>query len=183
MKNQLFFCLWPDNAVRMDLRAAYKSVVGRLPVGGRQTLAANYHLQLIRLGDLGPEQEAAARAAADGVSAAPFSLQLDIAASSERDAQWWFGSHDSSFALAALQRQLKTRLASAGLRNDDAHFHPQVNFLHAALHALPERGINAVRWPVNEFVLARSLNSAEGPVHVVVGRWPLRAPLRLQASA
>lgn len=176
MKNSSFFALWPDNAVRMDLRVAYKSVVGRLPVGGRQTLAANYHLPLVRLGELGPTQEAAARAAADGVSAAPFVLRLDIAASSACEAQWWFGSHDSSFALAALQRQIKTRLASTGLRGDHTHFHPQVTFLSGSPYALPERDIKTVHWPVHEFVLARSLNSAEGPTHVVIGRWPLRLP-------
>ncbi len=183
MKNSSFFALWPDNAVRMDLRVAYKSVVGRLPVGGRQTLAANYHLPLVRLGELGPTQEAAARAAADGVSAAPFVLRLDIAASSACEAQWWFGSHDSSFALAALQRQLRTRLARAGLRDDDTPFHPRVDFLHQALHALPERRIDAVHWPVCAFVLARRLNSAEGPVAVVIGHWPLQAAQRVPAPA
>jgi len=173
--NRLFFALWPDEATRAACDSASRKLRARLQPGGRPERAERLHATLLFLGDDVPaKEEAAATIAAGQVRSRPFTLTLDRAGSfPRRKSLWWLGCHEPARDAIALNDALRAALRIAGVSYDLKAFTPHVSILRDAGQALPPTPIDPIVWPVREFVLVRSVLSAQPAQYHVVSHWPL----------
>lgn len=137
----------------------------------RETL----HLTLAFLGDVPAQRIDAARRAADGIAAVPFTLTIDRLGFWPRNHILWAGGPESISrpSLTALADALGERLRAVGFRLEDRPFAAHVTLLRDADCASAPALARPVEWKVSEFVLAESKRSAEGARYEIIGRWPL----------
>lgn len=175
--HRLFFALWPEEAVRLQIAAGADALLATQAARGRRADPRRYHLTLSFLGDFpAPSDDLLARIrqAAAGVRVPAFEFALDAAGSfGNRSVPWWLGCRVPPAPLLALWLRLDEALAAQGmrLRRPGAHV-PHVTVLRDARARLPLTPIAPIVWPVREFVLVDSRHgSDEG--YVLIGRWPL----------
>jgi len=151
---RLFFAVWPDAGSAARLAALALDVA--LVSGGKPLPAAKIHLTLAFLGEIGPEEAAAAVAAARAVRFAPFGLSLDCVGSFRAARVAWAGSLAPQPALEALQADLAGRLRSAAFALEDRPFAAHATLARRAMRAVPRARIEPVAWTVDAFTLVRS---------------------------
>ena len=180
LKHRLFFALLPqpaDAARIFHLGQQLRSAAG---LRGKPVAADCLHVSLHGLGDYPdlPEQlVGAACEAGDAVRVPQFDVAFDCAGSfgghggrGKRPFVLW--STDEIDLLVLFHRGLATAMARAGLSKWIVpQFTPHITLLYDSRIAAP-RAIDAVRFPVHEFVLVDSL-IRQGR-HVPIARWPLR---------
>ena len=114
--HNLFFALWPDEAVRMQIEERAKALDGEHHPRGRLLKPARYHLTLHFLGehaDMSPQLIEDVANAAGRVQAPAFDLSLDQAGSFHN--VWWLGCAQPPEGLQVLWHALGTELiACAG---------------------------------------------------------------------
>ncbi len=174
MKERLFFALWPDPG----RQRAWHRLGREVAEAGRPVAAANLHLTLLFLGEVDGQRrrclEAVARQAA-GV-AAPFELTLERWGHWRRSRVVWLGPRRTPPPLARLVSSLRQGAQTRCELPAEAHpFRPHVT-LARGVRAAPDRWpeLEPQRWPVEDFVLVRSLlRTSAPPRYTVVARWPL----------
>jgi 2'-5' RNA ligase len=175
--NRLFFALWPTEAVRRAADEAARGLRMKMQPGGYLSAPERYHVTLLFLGDTVPAaQEAAARAAAAKLRAAPFELQLDLASSFPRNREipWWLGPRETPAALSAFYEALREQMVAGGVTPERLRFVPHLTILRNARLALPPTPITPIPWRVDEFVLVRSRLDLKPVEYELLERWPLR---------
>jgi 2'-5' RNA ligase len=175
MNHRLFFALWPGESVRDRIDETAAAVARDHAPGGRRLRRDRLHLTLQFLGDFSPLPEAVTSAVVDAAARVvcdPFTLTLDHAGSFRGSRVWWLGSGECPAALQALHAALGVELAAAGVAVK-AHptFTPHVTIMRNVRTALPMTPVDAIDWPVDEFVL---IDSQPERGYVELGRWPLR---------
>jgi RNA 2',3'-cyclic 3'-phosphodiesterase len=174
----LFFALWPDDALRERIAAAAASLRETQRPGGRWIDARRYHATVIFLGRIAARNPLldAALAAGDSAREGGFDLTLDTAASFDnRSIPWWLGSRSPVPGLAALRCALLDGLRAAGspIREDHPHV-AHVTILRDVERVLAPTPIDPIAWPVREFALiASALGGAAS--YELLRRWPLHA--------
>lgn len=178
-----FVALAVGDAVRAQLRAVQASLRQRLPDGAlRWTGAGQVHLTLAFLGDLLPAEVARAERALEHACRrhAPFELTTaapGVFPSPRRPSVVWLGVGGDTVALAALQREVRLRLAPLGRASEERPFRPHLTLarvrsgrvreaLVAALRALPP--FEPVAWPVERAALVASELRPAGAVHTPI---------------
>jgi len=175
--HNLFFALWPSDAIRARMAAAAGQLRVDTEPQGRWLNPLRYHLTLHYLGNhavLAPELIALAGAAGDAVHTAPFDLVLNRAGSfRNRDIPWWLGCEEVPAGLRDLWNAIAESFKGAGSHAlDRSRFAPHVTILRDARKPLPSTPIAPIVWPVAEFVLIDSLLGAES-TYTVLRRWTL----------
>jgi 2'-5' RNA ligase len=163
--SRYFFAVWPPAKTAAAL-AQWASVLE-----GRVTPAAKIHLTLAFLGTVAAEKAIAAARRVEGRSHV-----LPI----ERTGYWrhnkivWAGPRETPSALAALVESLHLELYRAEYILERRPYAAHVTLARGA--APPRRELAPlpkVEWPVAEFTLVRSTNSAKGSVYEALERFPL----------
>jgi len=171
-RHNLFFALWPDEAVRMQVEERAKSLYDHDPPRGRLLNPARYHLTLQFLGEhAGVSSQLIEDVvnAAGRVSASAFDLSLDRVGSFHN--VWWLGSAELPQGLQALWQALGTELGSGP--SDVAlsdKLTPHVTVVRGAGARLPPSQIAPIHWRVREFVL---IDSQPPRPYTILHRWPL----------
>ncbi len=141
------------------------------------------HLTLHFLGELSATQadtvKQELRLAA--ASCQPFELCLtDIGAfpSLQRPRVLWAGIDEQDNCLSTLQRTLSTRLQEKQLYEEERRYSPHITLARnvsvkneASAHD-PLLRVQPVRWTVHELTLFRSTLTKEGPLYVVIEKYP-----------
>jgi len=167
---RLFFALWPDEAVRAELRAAQEAMPRR---GGRPVHVEDVHITLAFLGQVDPERRACMEAAAGGVEGVRFELLIDRQGYWSRPRVAWCAPSDVPDALGELVRGLSRVLVPCGYQPERRSYRPHVTLFRDS-RAVPEGPLACpVHWPCREFVLAASASVADGPRYQILARWPL----------
>lgn len=176
--HRLFFALRPDARTC----AAIEHVAAPLRVvhpRARWIASARYHMTLLYLGESAgerPDQVTRALEAADGLTAAPFTLTFDrLAALGQPSRPALALAGDVPDALRALHEMLRRRCLALGFRLEQAGaaLLPHVTIAYTAPKpALPT--IDAVAWQPGHFELVQSVEGR--PEHAVLGRWSLALP-------
>jgi RNA 2',3'-cyclic 3'-phosphodiesterase len=175
--HNLFFALWPDDALRERIASAAAHLRETRTPRGRWIAARRYHLTVIFLGHHAALPEplvAGALAAGDAVRVAPFDFALDVAGSfANRSIPWWLGCKSHVAGLFALRSALFDGMRAAGVQvwEDTAHV-AHVTILRDADRGLPTTPIEPADWAVREFALIDSTLGA-GASYEVLRRWPL----------
>ncbi|HEX7770178.1 MAG TPA: RNA 2',3'-cyclic phosphodiesterase [Dokdonella sp.] len=174
--HQLFLALWPDEDARARLAAGARWLREQ-GVRGRWIDPQRFHLTLHFLGRhamLPRDVVAGACAAAGGVRASGFELDIDRAGSFPlARIAGWLGCDPETGALPALVHALADGLHAQGLRVQDETFVPHVTVVRDAAARLEAALPEPFRWRVTEFVLVDSRIQPFAPYRII-GRWPLR---------
>jgi 2'-5' RNA ligase len=168
----LFFALFPAAATASEVQTTAGTMpqLAGLPIAGDGWL----HLTVQFLGEYSRDLATAARGAAERVSAAPVTVELDclrtFPAPGRRPVV--LTTIDDNEPLIRLHEQLRGALAEAGVPlGPERPFVPHMTLCRADVQFLP------APWPRtaftgHELVLARSGRG----MHERIGSWPLRAP-------
>jgi 2'-5' RNA ligase len=168
---RLFFAAWPPEVAALALNRWAGAT--QAAIGGRAIAAPNIHLTLAFLGMVPVEQLERAIAAGRRVTGESHELALTEARYWPRSHIVWAGPKETPKPLATLAAELERRLIAAGFELDTRGFVAHVTLLRDVprLHGLPD--LPKAEWPITEFVLARSSQSAAGSVYTILERFPL----------
>jgi len=175
--HRLFFALMPDDATRTRLAAAAEALKASHPgLRARWINPNRYHTTLYFLGDhaaLRPALVDGAVAAADRIRAMPFAWTLDSATSFRgREPPCVLRSAEVPVPMQQLWQALSHALALAGRGSHlERSFTPHVTLAYSHGTLLEPAMIEAVMWPVEEFVLVHSV-VGQGS-YQILGRWRL----------
>lgn len=170
---RLFFALWPDTALRETIYKATRPVVRAS--GGKPVPADNFHITLLFLGSLVPEQAAVAREVAGAVRSEAFQLVLDRLGFWPQPRVVWLGAEQVPRAAGELATGLTSALRARGLRLEVAPFVPHVTLARKVSRPGSFGQLTAVQWPAKAFVLVRSAVGPAGSNYTVLEEWPLAA--------
>src|SRR5207302_2229843 len=156
---RLFFAVWPPPAAARAL-ADWARAAAR-ESGGRATAAEKIHLTLAFLGEAKPQK---ALAAARRVNANKFNLKLDQAVYWQRNRIVWAGPQQPPPELLTMAETLQRELYREEFILERREFAAHVTLVRKAPAPgqLPELPI--LQWPVNEFVLVRSISGRYEPL-------------------
>ena len=170
-RKRLFFALWPDPEIAGKLhRLANAAGEGR---GGRVMRQDTLHLTLAFLGEVDGARIPRLAAVASAIAVPAFRFRLDRLGYWQHHHILWAGCGEQPVALLRLVHQLQDRLRAAGLRVDNTPFTPHVTLVRNFQCKAPPMP-NEIEWPVAEFALVESLQSAQGVGYHSLSRWPLR---------
>jgi 2'-5' RNA ligase len=180
--DRLFFALFPDAATAGRIGSLAQDLRVEHRLRGNALEAARFHITLHHLGDhagLPGDLVAAARTAAERVSAPAFEVVFDTAVSfagrSRKPGKKPFvlRGGEGLAAVVDFQQHLGEAMrATVAGRYAEARFTPHVTLVYDD-REVAQRPVDPIGWTVNEFVLVHSLIGQTK--HIVLGRWPLRA--------
>lgn len=173
---RLFFALWPDAVIRREIYAATRQTARAS--GGRAVPRENLHLTLAFLGSVDAAWAAGARAVASALRGNAFTLALDHLGFWPVPGLVWYGAREVPESGRRLIATLGAGLQCRGLTQDPRPFFPHVTIARK-VHEPGKLGhVRVIAWPVQEFVLVRSLMRPSGSDYQVLAAWPLAAGSR-----
>ncbi|MCP1438060.1 2'-5' RNA ligase [Erwinia persicina] len=142
---------------------------------GRPIAAANLHLTLAFLGDVGAEKQRALQQMAGRIRQSPFTLTLDDAGHWPRSGVVWLGPKQAPRGLLQLAGLLRSQAARSGCYQSPLPFHPHVTLFRNALQpvALPPRNFSW-QFRVERFALFESLFSQGRTRYRALASWELQ---------
>jgi 2'-5' RNA ligase len=168
---RLFFALWPSLEVARRLHQTALSV--QRTCGGRAMRRDSLHLTLAFLGAVEVSRVADAEAAADGIAAQRFSLELDRLSCWKHNRIAWAGC-EAPAALRGLAAGLAKNLRAAGFSLDARPFAAHATLVRNADCAAPLPPLaTTIVWPVDDFALVESRTGPGGSRYEVVRRWAM----------
>lgn len=162
--SRYFFAVWPPGRTAASLES-WASVLE-----GRRTPAEKIHLTLAFLGGVLPTK---ALAAAGRVRGERHDLPIEKAQYWRHNRIVWAGPRETPAALKALVEALHLELYRAEYILERRPYAAHVTLARSAVPPRELPPLPKVEWPVIEFTLVSSRNSAKGSVYEVVQRFPL----------
>ncbi|RJG09624.1 RNA 2',3'-cyclic phosphodiesterase [Pseudomonas cavernicola] len=163
----LFFAL----ACPPDLARNITAWRDDLQLDGRPVAASNLHLTLAFLGSQPRGRLGDLKALAAGLQAPAFNLQLDSLCR-WRNGLLYLAPSQPPAALLALAQRLRDDLLSAGFSLESRPFHVHLT-LTRRCPLFPADANPSFDWPVSEFALFASENTARGTHYRLLERWQL----------
>lgn len=164
---RLFFALWPPASTAEALHEWAKKA--QRTTGGCVTRAGTIHLTLAFLGEVPDDRVDAAIAAGRRVRAPSGTLAIERAKWWKHNRIVWVGPEKTD---TSLQEALAAELRAEGFELENRAFAAHVTLIRKAgdgeLPPLP-----ALEWPVEKFVLVRSVLSSEGPGYDTLAEFAL----------
>ncbi len=168
-RRRLFFALWPSEAERRALAAAFGAVIAA--TGGRAVPAESLHLTLEFLGPVADTELATLAALGAAVVLPSEVLVLDRLEWLRRAALLFAAPSVPAAGLLAVQSDLRQALKGRGFRVDSRPFRPHVT-LARRVAAPPQGGVQAsVAWSVGELALVESVATPAGSCYAPLARW------------
>ena len=153
---RLFVAINLNEATRSAL-ASLQEELRESAIRGRFSTRENLHLTLAFLGECDSIQTAAACAAMDAQSFAPFSLEINRLGCFRREGGeiWWAGAVASE-PLLALQQDLAKSLRAAGFRLEERQFRPHITLAREVVAPEKERTVPPFSETVTRIDLMKS---------------------------
>lgn len=142
--------------------------------GGRATRQETIHLTLAFLGEIEAARVDDALAAARSLQAPAHKLLIEQAVYWPHNRILWVGPLRPSAPMQRLARDLGKALRRAEFGLERRPFAAHVTLIRKARVPRTLPPLPRVDWPVEEFVLVRSLLSKEGSQYAVLERFPLQ---------
>jgi 2'-5' RNA ligase len=168
---RLFFALWPDDGLRIELQRAVRTAVRR--AGGRPVPPGSYHLTLAFLGNVPAARVEEIGAASAGVGMPAVVLSLDRFGWFEGPQVFWLGCSEPPPSLAELARALWNAVEPLGLTREKQAFHPHVSLCRKVMRMPDVRPPSPVSWRALDFALVESVTKASGAEYQVLARFPV----------
>jgi 2'-5' RNA ligase len=170
---RLFFALWPNDDVRTRLVVARDLAVHEYR--GRPMRADTLHMTLVFIGQTPDLRVPGALGCGDRIKARSFTLNVDARSNFPAAKVAWLGCTNAPAALHDLQNSLCAELERGQFthRDSDAIYQPHITVARDCLACPAPKGVPAIEWQVEEFVLVDSTRTPGGPVYRVLRHWPL----------
>lgn len=168
---RLFFALWPSAQAASSLHAWAQKAARE--TNGRVTRAETIHLTLAFLGEVDQEKIPLAIEAGRGTGGKAHCLAVEQARYWKHNRIVWVGPNEIPAPLAALAAELKSNLVQAGFGMEERAFAAHVTLIRKAGEPRGLPPLPAIEWPVDEFVLVRSVLAPEGSRYETIGRFAL----------
>jgi RNA 2',3'-cyclic 3'-phosphodiesterase len=172
--SRLFFALWPDDAVRVEL-ARYRLDVARA-CEGRAVRAETLHITLVFIGEVPEARVAELAACADRVTARAFNLLVDTAGCFAMAHVAWLGCSQPPAALFDLESALRSEAVQASFNPDARPFKAHVTVARNLGLRFKRRQLPGIHWPVKSFNLIESVPTESGPSYKILRTWALSSP-------
>jgi 2'-5' RNA ligase len=160
--NRYFFAVWPPERTAAAL-AGWASALE-----GRRTPAEKIHLTLAFLGAVAPQS---AVLAARKLRGERHDLPIEQAHYWKHNRILWVGPRETPAALKALVEALHLELFRAEYILERRPYAAHVTLARSAPPPRELPPLPKVEWPVSEFTLVSSSNSAKGSVYTIVERF------------
>lgn len=170
---RLFFALWPDDALRQQIKIHGKSILQH--TAGRAMPGDNLHITLAFLGNVDAEQRPCIETMAAAIRGSQFELCLDRLGHWPRPQVLWAAPTQTPVALSTLAAVLHRGAADCGLRMDSRPYRPHLTLKRKLTQAPSVRVFGPVLWRAESFVLVRSTSLPQGVNYEVLGEWRLIA--------
>jgi 2'-5' RNA ligase len=178
MMPRLFFALWPNAEIRARL-VEQRDLAVR-DYRGRPMRPDTLHMTLAFLGEIPDLRVALALECGDHIQAGQaksFTLNIDARAHFVDARVAWLGCADPPGALRDLWHGMKEELERAQFTlldsASDSDFQPHITVARDCLLYPSPKGVPAIEWPVDDFVLVDSRRTPGGPVYRVLRHWQL----------
>lgn len=173
MSPRLFFVAIPLPAALQQTLIQWRATQFP-PQAGRPVAAANLHLTLAFLGEVGCAQQQRLQTIAGRIRQTPFSLTLDDAGQWPRAGVVWLGMRRAPRGLIQLAELLRAQAARSGCYQSPLPFHPHITLLRHAYQALAIPPAT-FRWTfdVSHFSLFSSSSSQGRTRYQSLASWPL----------
>jgi len=165
---RLFFALWPDARVRAQL-AAVSRHWARRPVTDDKL-----HMTLLFLGRRSEQERVCFCEAASRIQCEPFELTLDYLGGWPGAGIQWLGTSQIPGVLPGLVDSLTAVLEPCGFAAEKRPFVPHITLARKVRHPKVKAGLEAIRWPLRDFVLVESSAVEGGSRYEVLQRWPFK---------
>jgi 2'-5' RNA ligase len=167
---RLFFALWPNDALREDLRRlVYKPVRHS---GGKPVPPGNYHITLKFLGGTDTETRNRLCTVADRIFFDPFQLRLDKLGFWRKPRILWLGAAEVPDALTRLAGDLDRVAEDCGFEPETRPYRPHVTLARKVSQPGGLALNRSLVWRAERFVLAASETRPEGARYRVLRAWP-----------
>lgn len=172
MKTRLYFALWPDDGIRLQL-SRYRLQLAR-EGDGQAVFPATLHMTLAFLGEVDGALIPSVEKVADELQAAPFNYGVNIAGCFSKAGIAWLGAKETPWPLFELQKNLQASLAAAKLSHDKRTFRPHITVVRDIKTPFADRAIAPIRWPIDHFSLVSVIAGPAGPEYEVLNNWRLK---------
>jgi 2'-5' RNA ligase len=166
--NNLFFALWPDLDVRLELVRLQQEMCGH---NGRLHHPQDLHMTLVFLGRVAPDQLTCIKRVADTVTPTQFALKLTRTGYWKRPRILWCSPDQTPEQLSQLVADLQQGLTSCGFQPEKRDYRPHVTLARKAKQTDSCALDSSVIWRPKEFVLAGSHSGPELPRYNILKRW------------
>ena len=168
---RLFFALWPPARAASALHE-WASQASRL-AGGRVTRAETIHLTLAFLGEVDEEKLPSVVRAGRSTVGTAHSLPIEQARYWKHNRIVWVGPNETPGPLADLAADLKSSLEAERFKLESRAFQAHITLIRKAHEPRALPPLPPIDWPVDEFVLVRSVLSREGSSYDTIERFAL----------
>lgn len=168
---RLFFALWPAPRQQRDWAGLAQRL---LPPGrGRLLPAQNLHITLLYLGEAAPATRQCLEARVDAVHGQAFDLELERFGHWRRPQVLWWGPRQTPVALQQLVEALRGAARACGLEVERRPYQAHLTLARKVRRSPGRLQAEPQIWPVDEFVLARSILLPESAHYEILRRWRL----------
>lgn len=172
MSDRLFFALWPDASLRVELQR-------RLPpfladVRGKPQRPDQWHVTLEFLGSVPVERQPALWAAADRIEGSPFAIEFDALDHWRRPQVLCLVAGQVPAALATLVAELRASLWAEGFVPEARDYRPHLTLARKVRHGPAGPLAHPLLWPADRFALVRSVSDPGGSRYEPLRWWNLR---------
>jgi len=168
---RVFFAIWPSLAIQQQLHTIAKLLQPKCTARVMRT--GTLHMTLQFIGNIKQAQLPKLIAAANKVSAQPFTLNLEKVAFWKHNRIAYATLKSNEPLLDELVSKLKTELAAEGVVYADCKFSPHVTLMRNVEHALQTQDFAAIEWQIDSFVLVESKLTDQGAHYKILQQWSL----------
>ena len=168
---RLFFALWPDETLRVQLHRASNTITLERPA--RRVPHYNLHLTLHFIGNVFFGQMNCLRQQARRVEAEAFELSIDRQGYFSKPRVAWLGCRETPAALRELHEQLGQRLQRCDYRPEARHYNPHVTVARKIGAIADSASFAPIAWKVDAFSLVEVRQIENGVQYRVIETFPL----------
>ena len=170
---RLFFALWPDAKVRLQIAENLKRFT--IDSEKSRTIAnSNLHMTLHFIGNVSIAEMKCLDTQARLVTGEPFECMLDCSGFFKKPGVLWFGCQTIPKALHDLHSDLGKQIARCDYTPETRPYAPHVTMVRKIIEVPRPIQLESVLWQVNRFVLVESIPVSSGVRYEVVESYPLK---------
>lgn len=161
---RVFFALWPDNDVRLELVKAF-NISGFSKLTGQNFRPDNLHLTLHFLGNVSEDKFNCIMDVAEQLESKPFELLLNKFSVFKKAKIFYMGMTDVPDALVSLQSQLGGLLRACDFQAESRTYTPHVTLKRKIQQYEISEKPQEIFWHVEQFALVESVLVEGGVVY------------------
>lgn len=167
---RLFFALWPDQNIRVQLSAINQQINDhRL----RKLRPTNLHTTLVFMGNVDEQAFLRLQQHAQTIRANAFTISFDQLSYWQKPKILCLTCQRQPKEIYQLVNQLTEIVEAEGIHVEERPYRAHVTLARKA-NQLEKLSFRPVEWQATEFVLVESISTDNGVVYQVLAKWPLQ---------